>query len=198
MKPWFYSLIACLYRVFCALVHPVRIEGAQNVPDDGPVILCANHKSAQDPFVVAAYLRRKVRFIAKKELFNNRIVGALAASVGAFPVARGENDISAIRTSLAVLKDGGVLGIFPEGHRYHDGQMHRAENGVSLIALRSKAAVIPAYIDGNYRMFKRITVTYGNPVDLSDFYGKMDAQTLSLATDKIFGAMLELAEKDRK
>jgi len=195
MKPWFYDFLAACYRTFSFFVHPVRVIGRENIPQEGPVILCANHQSMQDPFVLASYTKRKISFMTKKESFDNPILRMVLNGVGAFPVARGENDISAVRTALKVLKDGGVLGIFPEGHRYTDGQMHEAANGISLIALRSGAKVVPAYIEGNFKSFKRLTVHIGSPVSLEEFGRKLDHDTLSAATGKIMGEVKALSGK---
>lgn len=195
MKPWFYDFLVICFRIFSFFVHPIRVEGRENIPAEGPVILCANHKSFQDPFVLASYTKRKISFMAKKELFDNPVFRFALNRVGSFPVARGENDIGAVRTSLKVLKDGGVLGIFPEGHRYTDGEMHEAANGISLIAIRSGAVVVPAYLDGNFKPFRRITLRIGSPVSLEEFGKKLDAATLSAATAKIMGSVQALAGK---
>ncbi|MBQ3078796.1 MAG: 1-acyl-sn-glycerol-3-phosphate acyltransferase [Clostridia bacterium] len=197
MRNWLYILLTTLYRAFCFVCHPIRVKGIENIPAEGPVIICANHQSAQDPFVLASYTKRGIRFMAKKELFRIFLVKSVCRKVGAFPVARGENDISAVRTSLQLLKNGEILGIFPEGHRYHDGEMHEAFNGVSLIALRSKAAVVPVYIGGNYALFRAMSLTIGKKVDLSEFGGKMDADTLEKTTEKIRGAIRRLADEPK-
>ena len=88
-------------------------------------------------------------YAQRKELFENRFMNRVMTWLGAFPVSRGESDLSAMRTSLKLLADGEALGIFPEGHRYVDGEMHEFGNGLALIALRSGAPVVPAYIQGS-------------------------------------------------
>ena len=133
--------LTAVYRAFCRVYHPVAVEGAGNLPKEGAAIVFANHQNLQDPLVLCSFLPRPIFFMAKKELFKNRLFARALDQLGAFPVARGELDMSAIRTSLSVLKNGEVLGIFPEGHRYTDGEIHAAGNGVSLIALRSGAPV---------------------------------------------------------
>ena len=198
MKRGLCVFLCAIYRLFAALFHPVRVIGRENMLREGPVILCANHVSLQDPMVLDVYLGRLIRFMAKKELFENRFMNRVMTWLGAFPVSRGESDLSAMRTSLKLLADGEVLGIFPEGHRYADGEMHAFGNGLALIALRSGAPVVPAYIQGNYRLFRRVMVTVGAPVALSDLGRRCDSKTLSAATERIQNAMRALREGDVK
>ena len=198
MKRGFCVFLCVVYRLFAMLFHPVRVIGRENMVREGSVILCANHVSLQDPMVLDVYLGRLIRFMAKKELFENRFMNRVMTWLGAFPVSRGESDLSAMRTSLKLLADGEALGIFPEGHRYVDGEMHEFGNGLALIALRSGAPVVPAYIQGSYRLFRRVTVTVGAPVALDDLGRRCDSRTLSAATERIQNAMRALREGDVK
>ena len=198
MKRGFCVFLCAVYRLFAMLFHPVRVIGRENMVREGSVILCANHVSLQDPMVLDVYLGRLIRFMAKKELFENRFMNRVMTWLGAFPVSRGESDLSAMRTSLKLLADGEALGIFPEGHRYVDGEMHEFGNGLALIALRSGAPVVPAYIQGSSRLFRRVTVTVGAPVALDDLGRRCDSRTLSAATERIQNAMRALREGDVK
>ena len=198
MKRGFCVFLCAIYRLFAMLFHPVRVIGRENMVREGSVILCANHVSLQDPMVLDVYLGRLIRFMAKKELFENRFMNRVMTWLGAFPVSRGESDLSAMRTSLKLLADGEALGIFPEGHRYVDGEMHEFGNGLALIALRSGAPVVPAYIQCSYRLFRRVTVTVGAPVALDDLGRRCDSRTLSAATERIQNAMRALREGDVK
>lgn len=193
MNPAFYSVCTSLYYVFSQIVHPFRVEGRENMPSEGKAILCANHQSLQDPLVLATYVKRKMHFMAKKELFNNKLFGKILSALGAFPVARGQNDLGAIRTAFKLLGDGRALGIFPEGTRFTDGEMHEAKNGVAMIALRTGASVVPAYIIGNYKPFRKMTLRIGKEVDLSDLGGRCDAATINKASERIRDAMIKLA-----
>ncbi|MBR3928320.1 MAG: 1-acyl-sn-glycerol-3-phosphate acyltransferase [Clostridia bacterium] len=194
MNTAFYSVCTSLYYVFSQLVHPVKVTGGENMPLDGKAILCANHQSLQDPLVLATYVKRRMHFMAKKELFKNKLFGKVLSALGAFPVARGQNDLGAIRTAFKLLSEDEALGIFPEGTRFTDGEMHEAKNGVSMIALRTGAQVIPAYIIGNYKPFRKMRVVIGKRVDLSDLGGKCDANTMQIASERIRAAMISLKE----
>ena len=109
MKRGFCVFLCVVYRLFAMLFHPVRVIGRENMVREGSVILCANHVSLQDPMVLDVYLGRLIRFMAKKELFENRFMNRVMTWLGAFPVSRGESDLSAMRTSLKLLADGEAL-----------------------------------------------------------------------------------------
>ena len=192
MNKAFYSLCTSLYYVFSQIVHPFKVEGKENMPLSGKAILCANHQSLQDPLALATYIKRKMHFMAKKELFNVKLLGKILSALGAFPVARGQNDLTAIRTAFKLLGEDKAMGIFPEGTRFTDGEMHEAKNGVAMIALRTGAEVIPAYIIGNYKPFRKMRLVIGKRVDLSDFGGKCDAVTIGKASERIREAMISL------
>ena len=193
-----YLLIKWLIGPIILLVTRPIVYGRQNLRVKGKAIFIANHRSMWDPLILALVSPRNIHFMAKKELFENRFMNRVMTWLGAFPVSRGESDLSAMRTSLKLLADGEALGIFPEGHRYVDGEMHEFGNGLALIALRSGAPVVPAYIQGSYRLFRRVTVTVGAPVALDDLGRRCDSRTLSAATERIQNAMRALREGDVK
>lgn len=183
----FYTFAWCLSRFYYGIVYPHKVLGSENIPKDGAFILVANHISARDPLFLASTvpLRIKIRFMAKKELFKNPVMNKICTWLGAFPVDRGAADMSAIHTAMGILKAGEPLGIFPQGTRSKDNSRTPMLSGTSLIALRANAPVIPAYIDGPYRLFHRADVYFGKPVDLSVFGRRGDRETLNQATAMI-------------
>ena len=192
MKTWFYDLLKPIVRAYYFLVWGIRATGAENVAAPGGYILCANHVNARDPFVLATCVRRRLRFMAKAELFQNRVVGGFISAIGAFPIRRGESDLGAVRESLKILKEGHVLGIFPQGTRSRDNRHTHMEPGVAMIALRAGAKVVPAYIDGPYRLFRRTRVFFGAPVSLDDLGRRFDRPTIDAATARIEEAIWAL------
>ena len=194
MAERFYRFCCNVARPFYSLVYPVDIQGLENVPDDGACLLCANHIHARDPFYIAVRVRnRHLHFMAKAELFKFKPLAAFMRGVMAFPVDRGHNDLNAVRTALKLLADGHILGVFPQGTRSPDNSRTPMLNGVSMIALRAQKPVIPVYIGGPYRPFRRIPVRIARPVDLSDFGRRMDGETLTAATHRIEEAVWGLA-----
>ena len=182
----FYRLCCAFARPFYSLVYPSTVEGLENLPDEGGCIVCANHLSARDPFYLAVKVRnRYLHFMAKAELFRFKPVAWFMRGLMSFPVDRGHNDLNAVRTALKLVADGHVLGVFPQGTRSRDNTPTPMHTGVALIALRAGKPVIPVYIGGPYRLFRRIPVRVGKPVDLSDLGRRFDGETLNAATRRI-------------
>ena len=160
-------------------VYRCRVQGTENIPHEGPVVVITNHKANLDPVIVGMLFDRPLRYMAKKELFGNAAFSKLIVSLGAFPIDRGAGDRAALTTSLEVLAGGEVLLMFPEGHRQRDDAVHEFLPGVGMIALRSGAPVVPMAMDGTQRMLRdgrpglpALRALVGPPLDLSDLTGR--------------------------
>lgn len=165
-----------LYSFARAILIPIflffynyRVTGRENVPKAGAYIACANHLSAIDPIFVGISLPHRMYFMAKVELFRNKLSGALMHGLGAYPIKRGEADIKSIKTSLRLLNSGKVLGLFPEGTRYKTSEA-AAEPGIAMLAIKSKVPVLPVAIVSSYKFFKRTRVIIGKPIELTEYY----------------------------
>lgn len=150
----------------------VRRKGIENVPKEGPVILAFNHTSNLDPVVAGITSPRQLNFMAKSELFKNKLFGGLIKRLGAFPVHRGRGDVGAIKTAFKIFENNGVMLIFPEGGRVKPGQRVKAKPGVALIAQRSGVPVVPVHIIGEYKWMHKISVCYGKPIDFCKYKGR--------------------------
>ncbi|HHV78160.1 MAG TPA: 1-acyl-sn-glycerol-3-phosphate acyltransferase [Firmicutes bacterium] len=184
----FYEVIRAIFRLYVDLAYGPSISGAENLPNKGPLIICANHVHWLDPVVIACYTPRQVHFMAKKELFDIPVFGYALKALGAFPVNRGKPDRAALRWALKVLDNGEVLGVFPEGTRSKTGELMRFFNGAALLACRSGAPIVPAAIRGTYSRGK-VCLKIGKPFVLRDF----STNELSEATSIIKGRIEELA-----
>lgn len=187
-------VLAPIFRFFWR----VHAHGAENVPQHGAVMFCANHIAVRDPILIAAACKRPITFIGKKELFKVPLLGWLIRKLGAIPLDRGGADVSAIRTAVQALKDGGALAIFPQGHRYpgENPATTPTKNGAALIAYRSGCDVIPVCIktkDHKYRFLRRIDITFGEPIH-NDKLGFVSggSDEYKAATNIIFGEVLRL------
>lgn len=174
MKPlhrtWLYTLIVWgIYFIASKLLFFVKIEGRENIPKDRNCVLMGNHQHIFDPLMLALCVPdREIHFMGKKELWNNKLLAWAFTKVHGFPVDRGNMDMNAIRTALNVLKEGDTLGIFPEGTRSKTGHMLPLLGGASMLAMRSRRDVVPVYIDGQYKLFRRMVVRVGEPVKMDD------------------------------
>jgi len=179
-------LVGPLYRI----AFRMRVEGVENVPMQGGVILCANHSSGHDPVMVGVASPRPVIFMAKEELFRNPFLRVLIRALGAFPVRRGHPDRAALRRALEVLESGGCFGVFPEGTRVRGADLGKAEPGTAYLALKSGATVIPVGVSSSYRLFRPTVVRFGQAVDLSAYQTeKLTSEILRSAGDIIMAAI---------
>ena len=150
-------------------IYQFKVIGKENFPTEGGVLLCSNHISNLDPPTVGIAAPRPVHFMAKEELFSAPVLGKILPLINAFPVKRGMSDREALRKGLGVLKEGKVLGLFPEGTRSETGELGKGLAGAGFFALRSKAHIVPCAVIGPYKPFKRLKVVYGKPIELEEY-----------------------------
>jgi 1-acyl-sn-glycerol-3-phosphate acyltransferase len=175
----------------------MRVVGIENVPMSGPLIVACNHISYVDPVALGVALPRRVWYMAKVELFRIPVLGPTIAALGAYPVDRGKGDVAAIRGSLRVLKEGKVIGIFPEGTRnlHGDATVH---TGVALLASLARAPVLPAFVRGGDRAkrFGKLSVAFGEPIRVAGGHkGKASREELANWTSAIMAQVRSLGEK---
>lgn len=151
--------------LYLKLLYHLKIHNAENIPRRKPFIVCSNHICWLDPLAVGAALPAsyKIHFMAKKELFHNFIISYILKKAYAFPINRQDADYGAIKKAYQLLKDGHVIGLFPEGSRSISGGMQKAYNGAALISVRSGVPILPIAIEGPYRLFKPLNVYIGRP-----------------------------------
>jgi len=191
-----YSFLRVILRILFKLIFRLKVIGKENVPDSGPVVLCANHTSNLDPPILGTPLDREVHYMAKAELFQIPVFGFILTKLKAFPVKRGGVSKESIRHSMKLLQEGKMLCIFPEGTRSNAGGM--GKKGAASLALKGNAAVVPAAIIGNYVPFKQMTIVFGKPLDLSEFADK-GSEGLEHATEKIMSTIYAMkAEYENK
>jgi 1-acyl-sn-glycerol-3-phosphate acyltransferase len=131
------------------------IQGLELIPESGPLLLCSNHVSNYDPLLLGAVVPRVMHAMAKSELFRNPFLARYLRACNVFPIRREEADAAALRTALGVLKEGGVVVLFPEGHRSHGARMRPFSRGAGYLARRSGAPVLPCAIWGTEQVLPR-------------------------------------------
>lgn len=185
------------------LVFRMKVIGAENMPKDGPVLLCSNHLAKRDPVLLGLCQKRQVFYMAKEELFQNKFLGGLFRKLGAFPVKRGTGGSDALEDAYALLKQNGVVGVFIEGHRSKDGKLLKPKTGAALLAYETKAPVVPVCItagDGKQPgMFKTTMIRFGKPISAEELDIKDDSSVqLRRASRVIMSKIAELREESCK
>lgn len=189
----FYSIVKTIAKFILILFYRIKVYGTENIPLDGRLIICSNHASNWDPIFISIAFPRQISWMGKKELFENKIVGYLLKKLTVFPVDRDGSDIGAIKNALKVLRAENTLGLFPEGTRVKSMDLNNAKSGVALLGVRSKAPVLPIYIESNYKMFNRVNLYIGKPIDLNEMIeGKPSAEDYLDLSKKILYKIYDL------
>ena len=207
-----YTLTRNVVRPVARLVYRPDIQGTENIPPTGPVLLASNHLSFVDSLVIPLASPRKVVFLAKSEYFTGRGVrGALMrwifTAVGSVPIQRGTAGAAqeALDSALEILKDGLAFGIYPEGTRSRDGRLYRGRTGVAWLALTAGCPVVPVALSGTQDIqpvgtrvprIRKITVRFGKPLDFSHLQGDKPGPARREATDAIMAAIHELSGQE--
>lgn len=161
-------MIYALSRFFCALIcrplFRIKVEGAENIPKRGGFILASNHVSFLDPIILGVACPRRLNYMARHDLFSNRLFVKLLSLWGAFPVKRNSADLYALKEAMRRIKAGGGMVLFPEGTRSNTGALSdRTQAGVGFLAAKLKCPVIPAFIRGTEKALpkgaRRISLT---------------------------------------
>lgn len=180
--------------IWCKIYYRAEVRGLENIPKEGPLIFCGNHRSYLDPPLMVATAKRDLKFLAKQELYNNKFLSFLGWVFEAIPVKRDEKDLTAIKESLKVLKQGNCIALFPEGTRNGLEKGEKVKDGAAFFAVRSGAPVIPCGIKGGEKGNRKVTITYGKPLDFSKYKGSKDKEVLDNITEEIMNNIIELTK----
>ena len=154
--------------LYCKVVYRLKVIGKENIPKEGPVIYCGNHRSYLDPPLIVVTAGRHVRFMAKEELTKNKFLKFLGYVFDAIYVKRDNKEIAALKTTLKALKNKESIAMFPEGTRNGLEKGESVKEGVAFFVLQTGAKLQPVGIVGGEKPFKRVYVNYGKPLDYSD------------------------------
>jgi 1-acyl-sn-glycerol-3-phosphate acyltransferase len=211
-----FTLLRALFGPLLKLFFRPRVEGLENIPGEGPVVLAGNHLTFIDSVILPLISKRQVHFIGKDEYvtgrsLKGRIMAWFFTGVGMIPVARdgGHGGVAALMTGLRVLEQGKVFGIYPEGTRSPDGRLYRGRTGIARLTLMSGAPVVPFAMIGTDRVQpggkglprvgrgRRITVRFGEPLDFSRYEGMdRDRYVLRAVTDEVMTEVMRLSGQE--
>ena len=182
----FYEILRGMAYVVFHTVMPVTCHNREKLDAEAPYVLIANHLHALDPIVMAMLIRkRQIVFLAKKELGKNKLAENLLSRAHCIFVDRHSTDMNAMRNCMKAIKMKKILLIFPEGTRHHEGQMEQIESGTSLIAMRSKAPIVPVYFDRKLSFFRRTHMYVGDPIPYDDLLAEgINTETCERMNDR--------------
>lgn len=208
-----YALGRAIATPLARAIYRPRIEGRDNVPRTGPVIFASNHLSFIDSMAIPVAAPRPVHFLAKASYFEGTGFSGAASrvfftSVGAIPVRRGAGQaaLDALDLQRQLLEDGLAVALYPEGTRSTDGRLYKGRTGVAFLALQTGAPVVPVGLIGTDKVMpvgakmpsvkERITVRFGEPLDLSAHGPANSGRARRLATDEIMAAIHALSGQE--
>lgn len=195
---WTYTFVRALVSLPTLLIYRVRVSGLKNVPKRGPLVLAPNHFSQMDHFFCGLYLRRKIRFMAKSQMFGPPVLTYVFKHGGVFPVRRGMHDEEAFKTAFILLDQGEMLLMYAEGGRSRSGELGEPKPGIGRIALESGVPIVPVAIHGSAEArrwkrlrFPKVRVQYGKPLTYAVERGAARERQTAVATE-IFGRVREM------
>ena len=186
---------AIIYFLVWIVYRPKKV-GEKNIPKEGSYIICGNHIHALDAVVLVSSLKREVIFIAKEELYKNAFFSWLGHTFDVIAIKRDSADIDAMKSSFKALKQGKILGLFPEGTRNGMAKGVRLHNGAALISLKTDSKIIPIGIQGNFKPFRRVKLNIGKPMDFSEYKSrKNDKEVLDGITKQVMSEVVRLTNE---
>ena len=198
-----YEVARVLANILFHTLMPVRFHHKERLLQDPPYVVIGNHRHALDPVVMAMVIpHHQIVFLAKKELAgNSKFLRNMLIRLHCILVGRHESDMEAMRACMKAVKMKKILLIFPEGTRHHEGQMEHIESGTSLIAMRSKAPVIPIYFDRKLSLFKVTNLYVGEPIPYDDLLAEgINTDTCERMNERLretFRTMIKDAEQEK-
>jgi len=195
---WTYTFVRLLVSLPTLLIYRVKAIGVENVPKQGGMILAPNHFSQMDHFFCGLYLRRKIRFMAKSQIFGPPVLTYVFKHGGVFPIRRGHRDEEAFVTAFTILEQGGMLLVYAEGGRSRSGELGEVKPGIGRMALESGVPVVPVAIQGSESVrrwkrfrFPKVTVQYGEPLSFPTEEGPSRERQMEVAGE-IFSRTREM------
>ena len=189
------KFLKTIFWFMTILVYRIKINGKENIPKEGAALVCPNHVHALDTVLVVVHNKRKINVLAKEELFKNPILRFLGKVFGAYPVKQNSADLSAIKTSLKILKNNELLLIYPEGTRNGMEKGAPVKNGPMTIAIKAGVPIIPVGIKGDFKVFSKVIINIGKPIDYNEYKDKVsDKEVVTKLTGDLMKEVVRLRD----
>lgn len=163
-----YKICKIIYSVLLKILFRPTVYGIENIPKEESLIFAGNHKHALDPIVVMSNTNRVVHYMAKEELFKG-LHGILFEKIGLIKIHRNKSNPLAVIEAENILKEGGTIGVFPEGTRNRtENELLKFKHGTVVIAKKTNTKIMPFAIKGKYKLFRKgVIIEFGKPIDVS-------------------------------
>jgi len=204
MKP-LYRFCYLLSSLLAKTVFSYRAFGQENIIEKGPAIMAANHQSYLDPPLVGITCRNELYFLARKTLFEKKLLGSLISRVNAMPVDLARGDLVAVRTIINLLKEGHRTVIFPEGTRSLDGNIQQARPGIGMIIAKTLVPVVPIRIFGSFEAWPKggkirphpVTVVVGKPMRfVKEDFGANNRESYQKISERVLATIAAIRRPD--
>lgn len=184
-----------LFWLMSVIAYRIKVNGMENLPKEGAALVCPNHVHALDTVIVVVHANRKINVLAKEELFENGFLRFLAKVFGVYPVKQNSADLSAIKTSLKLLKNKELLLIFPEGTRNGMAKGAPVKNGPMTIAIKAGVPIVPVGINGSFKAFSKIRINIGKPMYFNEYKEKVnDKEVVTKLTEELMNEIVRLRD----
>ncbi len=192
----FFWILFIICFIPLLILYPTKVIGKKKLPK-GRYILAVNHQSNHDAIILIRALKKKFRYLGKKELFKNKFGGAFLKSVGVIPVDRGNVSLSTMKYIINIINKGGKLVIFPTGTRTSSADdVDGLKQGMAMFALKTNTNIVPVVIDRKHKLCRRVKVVIGDAIDVSKYSDKkISRDLLAEVSDNVSEKMKELLEE---
>ena len=203
-----YEFSRFIGKIITKYYFRIHIEGQENIPPEGPCLIVANHVSFLDPFVICIHVPRIIHYITYAFFHFHPLFHWFCKRVYCIPIKKEGNDISSLKRALRLLKQGEIVGIFPEGARSETGKLSEAAPGVAMIALKAGVPILPVGLKGTYKSFPKgatlpkptpVTLSFGKPFFLKDHlsvHGRKNGELQQEATNLIMSNIAKLCGQE--
>ena len=185
-----------LFWLMSVIAYRIKVNGMENLPKEGAALVCPNHVHALDTVLVVVHANRKINVLAKEDLFENGFLRFLAKVFGVYPVKQNSADLSAIKTSLKLLKNDELLLIYPEGTRNGLEKGKPIKNGPMTIAIKAGVPIVPVGIKGSFKVFSKIRINIGKPMCFNEYKDKInDKEVVTKLTQDLMKEIVRLRDE---
>jgi len=194
----FRKVVVFFVRIFLSLWFKVEVENVDRFEKlKTSCIVAPNHQSAWDSVLVPAFSKRVMYMMAKAELFENKLFGAVLRGLKAFPVKRGKGDVTAVKTAVSLLQQGQSICMFPEGTRNKGDKPMKFKSGAARIATTAKVPILPVAVISDFKFRGKVKIVYGEPIYFDECYDKdMKKEDFREQIEKVENAVKKLIEKN--